>query len=216
MTDAAIALILGYALGSIPFAFIVTKAFGLGDIRQVGSGNVGTTNVLRTGNKLATALTFTGDVGKGIVAVLIARAWGENAAMAAALGAFTGHIFPVWLNFKGGKGLATCAGILAALTPVVALCAAATWLATAVITRISSLAALVTAVSVVANLRVVRNLHVVDTERGAIVLEHINALRMIDASATELRRAWPRPCAAWSARSKTRRGSACAWPKWAR
>jgi glycerol-3-phosphate acyltransferase PlsY len=145
MTEAAIALILGYALGSIPFAFIVTKAFGLGDIRQVGSGNVGTTNVLRTGNKLATALTFTGDVGKGIVAVLIARAWGENAAMAAALGAFTGHIFPVWLNFKGGKGLATCAGILAALTPVVALCAAATWLATAVITRISSLAALVTA-----------------------------------------------------------------------
>jgi len=145
MTDAALALLLGYALGSIPFAFIVTRLFGLGDIRQVGSGNVGTTNVLRTGNKLAAGLTLIGDVGKAVVAVLIAKAWGENAAMAAALGAFTGHIFPVWLNFKGGKGLATCAGILAALVPVVALCAACTWLATAVVTRISSLSALVTA-----------------------------------------------------------------------
>jgi glycerol-3-phosphate acyltransferase PlsY len=145
MTESAIALFLGYALGSIPFAFIVTKSFGLGDIRQVGSGNVGATNVLRTGNKLAAALTFLGDVGKGVVAVLIAKNWGENASMAAALGAFTGHIFPVWLNFKGGKGIATCAGILAALTPVVALCAAATWLVTAIVTRISSVAALATA-----------------------------------------------------------------------
>jgi glycerol-3-phosphate acyltransferase PlsY len=140
-----IAFAAGYALGSIPFAFIVTKMFGLGDIRQVGSGNVGATNVLRTGNKLAAALTFVGDVGKGVVAVLVAKYWGDDAAMAAALGAFTGHIFPVWLNFKGGKGIATCAGILAALTPMVALCAACTWLATAVITRISSVAALVTA-----------------------------------------------------------------------
>ena len=140
-----IAFAAGYALGSIPFAFIVTKMFGLGDIRQVGSGNVGATNVLRTGNKLAAALTFVGDVGKGVVAVLIAKYWGDDASMAAALGAFTGHIFPVWLNFKGGKGIATCAGILAALTPMVALCAACTWLATAVITRISSVAALVTA-----------------------------------------------------------------------
>ena len=145
MIDVALALLMGYALGSIPFAFIVTRLFGLGDIRQVGSGNVGTTNVLRTGNKLAAALTLIGDVGKGIVAVLIAKGWGDNAAMAAALGAFTGHIFPVWLNFKGGKGLATCAGILAALAPVVALCAAGTWLATAAVTRISSLSALVTA-----------------------------------------------------------------------
>ena len=145
MTETAIALFLGYALGSIPFAFIVTKFFGLGDIRQVGSGNVGATNVLRTGNKLAAALTFIGDVGKGVVAVLIAKNWGENASMAAALGAFTGHIFPVWLNFKGGKGIATGAGILAAWTPVVALCAAATWLVTAFVTRISSVAALVTA-----------------------------------------------------------------------
>lgn len=141
----AIAFVAGYALGSIPFAFIVTKLFGHGDIRQVGSGNVGATNVLRTGNKLAAALTLVGDVGKGIVAVLIAKNWGDGAAMAAALGAFTGHIFPVWLNFKGGKGVATCAGILLALTPMVALCAACTWLATVAVTRISSLSALVTA-----------------------------------------------------------------------
>ncbi len=141
----AIAFVAGYALGSIPFAFIVTKLFGHGDIRQVGSGNVGATNVLRTGNKLAAALTLVGDVGKGIVAVLIAKNWGDGAAMAAALGAFTGHIFPVWLNFKGGKGVATCAGILLALAPMVALCAACTWLATVAVTRISSLSALVTA-----------------------------------------------------------------------
>lgn len=145
MTNTALALLLGYALGSIPFAFIVTKLFGLGDIRQVGSGNVGSTNVLRTGNKLAAALTLVGDVGKGVVAVVIAKAWGDSAAMAAALGAFAGHIFPVWLNFKGGKGVATFLGILAALSPIVAVCAAGTWLVTAFLSRISSLSALVAA-----------------------------------------------------------------------
>jgi glycerol-3-phosphate acyltransferase PlsY len=143
--EALLALVGGYLLGSIPFAYIVTQAFGLGDIRQVGSGNVGTTNVLRTGNKLATALTLIGDVGKGVVAVLIAKQFGDTPAMAAALGAFTGHIFPVWLNFKGGKGLATCAGIIAALNWPVALLGFATWLVVAVVSRISSLSALVAA-----------------------------------------------------------------------
>lgn len=147
MLDIILALAGGYLLGSIPFAYVVTQAFGLGDIRQVGSGNVGTTNVLRTGNKLATALTLIGDVGKGVVAVLIAKQFGEAPAMAAALGAFTGHIFPVWLNFKGGKGIATCLGILAALTWPVALLALGTWIAALAIGRISSLAALVTAVA---------------------------------------------------------------------
>ncbi len=142
-----LALVGGYLLGSIPFAYVVTQAFGLGDIRQVGSGNVGTTNVLRTGNKLATALTLIGDVGKGVVAVLIAKNYGDIPAMAAGLGAFAGHIFPVWLNFKGGKGLATCAGIIAALHWPVALLGFATWLAVAIVSRISSLAALVTAVA---------------------------------------------------------------------
>ena len=145
MLEALLAFVGGYALGSIPFAYIVTILFGLGDIRKVGSGNVGTTNVLRTGNKLATALTLIGDVGKGVLAVLIAKQFGEFPAMAAALGAFTGHIFPVWLGFKGGKGLATFIGILTALFIPVALIVCATWIATALITRISSLSALVAA-----------------------------------------------------------------------
>jgi glycerol-3-phosphate acyltransferase PlsY len=141
----AIAFAIGYALGSIPFAYLVTRLFGLGDIRNVGSGNVGTTNVLRTGNKLAAALTLVGDVGKGIVAVLLAKEFGDWPAMAAALGAFVGHIFPVWLNFKGGKGVATYLGILAALNLPVALITAATWIMTALVARISSLSALVAA-----------------------------------------------------------------------
>jgi len=145
MLEAIIAFAAGYSLGSIPFAFVITKLFGHGDIREVGSGNVGATNVLRTGNKLAAALTLIGDVGKGVVAVLLAKYFGDVPAMAAALGAFTGHIFPVWLNFKGGKGVATCAGIIAALSWPVALIAAATWLVIAVVTRISSLSALVAA-----------------------------------------------------------------------
>ena len=147
MLESLLALVGGYLLGSIPFAYLVTQAFGLGDIRQVGSGNVGTTNVLRTGNKLATAFTLIGDVGKGVVAVLIAKQFGEAPAMAAALGAFVGHIFPVWLSFKGGKGIATCLGILAALNWPVALLAFGTWLATVAVGRISSLAALVAAVA---------------------------------------------------------------------
>jgi glycerol-3-phosphate acyltransferase PlsY len=141
----AIAFAVGYALGSIPFAYLVTRLFGLGDIRNVGSGNVGTTNVLRTGNKFAAALTLVGDVGKGIIAVLIAKEFGDWPAMAAALGAFVGHIFPVWLSFKGGKGVATYLGILAALNLPVALITAATWIITALVARISSLSALVAA-----------------------------------------------------------------------
>lgn len=145
MIETSIAFAVGYALGSIPFAFIVTRLFGLGDIRQVGSGNVGTTNVLRTGNKLAAALTLVGDVGKGIIAVVIAKNFGEYSAIGAALGAFAGHIFPVWLNFKGGKGVATYLGILAALNLPVALITGATWITTALVFRISSLSALVAA-----------------------------------------------------------------------
>ncbi|MBI1211037.1 MAG: glycerol-3-phosphate 1-O-acyltransferase PlsY [Alphaproteobacteria bacterium] len=135
----------GYLLGSIPFAFVITKAFGLGDIRSVGSGNVGATNVLRTGNRFAAALTLLGDVGKGIVAVLIARQFGDGPALIAALGAFLGHIFPIWLNFKGGKGVATYIGIVFALAWPAALMVCATWLVVAAVGRISSLAALVAA-----------------------------------------------------------------------
>lgn len=139
------AFIGGYLLGSIPFAFVITRAFGLGDIREVGSGNVGATNVLRTGNRYAAALTLIGDVGKGVVAVLIARQWGDVPALIAALGAFSGHIFPIWLNFKGGKGVATFIGIVFALAWPVALMVAATWLVVAFVSRISSLSALVAA-----------------------------------------------------------------------
>lgn len=135
----------GYLLGSIPFAFVITKAFGLGDIRSVGSGNVGATNVLRTGNRVAAALTLLGDIGKGVVAVLIARQFGETPALIAALGAFSGHIFPIWLNFKGGKGVATFIGIVFALAWPAALMVAATWLVVAAVSRISSLSALVAA-----------------------------------------------------------------------
>jgi len=145
MLEVILAFAGGYLLGSIPFAYVVAKLFKLGDIRQVGSGNVGATNVLRTGNKLAAALTLLGDVGKGVVAVLIAKQFGDASAMAAALGAFTGHIFPVWLGFKGGKGVATFVGILFALNLPVALIVCATWITVALIGQISSLSALVAA-----------------------------------------------------------------------
>lgn len=138
--------VLAYVLGSIPFGVVITRAMGLGDLRQIGSGNIGATNVLRTGNKPAAAATLILDAAKGGVAVLIARAMvGEDAAQVAALASFLGHLFPVWLGFKGGKGVATFLGILLALAWPVGLMACATWLVTALISRISSLSALATA-----------------------------------------------------------------------
>ena len=143
---AAIALV-GYLLGSIPFGIVWARIFGLGDLRQIGSGNIGATNVLRTGNKLAALLTLVCDAGKGGAAVLIARALvGEDAAQLAGFAAFLGHCFPVFLGFKGGKGVATWLGTLLALAWPVGLAACATWLATAALFRISSLAALTAAV----------------------------------------------------------------------
>ncbi len=142
----AIWAVIGYLLGSIPFGLILTKAMGLGNLREIGSGNIGATNVLRTGNKGAAAATLLLDGAKGAVAVLLAREFaGEGAAQVAALAAFLGHCFPVWLNFKGGKGVATFLGLMLALAWPVGLLACATWLATAVISRISSLSALVAA-----------------------------------------------------------------------
>ena len=139
----ALIAIFAYLLGSIPFGIVITRAFGLGDLRQIGSGNIGATNVLRTGNKPAAAATLLLDAAKGGIAVLIARAmFGEDAAQLAALCAFLGHLFPVWLGFKGGKGVATFLGILLALAWPVGLAACATWAVAAAITRISSAAAL--------------------------------------------------------------------------
>jgi glycerol-3-phosphate acyltransferase PlsY len=138
--------LLGYLLGSIPFGVVITGAMGLGDLRKIGSGNIGATNVLRTGNKAAALATLLLDGGKGAAAVLIARALaGEDAAQLAGLAAFLGHLFPIWLGGKGGKGVATFLGILLALAFPVGLAACATWAATALVTRISSLSALVSA-----------------------------------------------------------------------
>lgn len=148
MSPIYIALAFGYLLGSVPFGLLLTRAAGLGDVRQIGSGNIGATNVLRTGNKGLAALTLILDALKGTAAVLIAANWGSEAALFAGVGAFLGHIFPIWLRFKGGKGVATYLGILAAFSWKAALVFAATWLAVAFLSRYSSLAALVaTAVS---------------------------------------------------------------------
>lgn len=138
--------LLGYLLGSVPFGLLITRAMNLGDLRQIGSGNIGATNVLRTGNKAAAALTLLLDGGKGAVVVVLARYLaGEDAAQIAALAAFIGHCFPVWLKFKGGKGVATFLGIMLALAWPVGLLCLATWAAVAAIMRYSSLAALMAA-----------------------------------------------------------------------
>jgi len=138
--------LLAYLLGSIPFGLLVTRLFGLGDLRGIGSGNIGATNVLRTGNRLAALLTLVGDVGKGAVAVIVARLlMGEFAGLLAGAAAFVGHCFPIYLRFRGGKGVATFLGTVLALAWPLGLAACATWLATAMLSRISSLAALVAA-----------------------------------------------------------------------
>ena len=144
----AAALALGYLAGSIPFGLLLTRAAGLGDVRSIGSGNIGATNVLRTGRKGLAASTLLLDALKGTVAVLVALRWGLEPAMAAGLGAFLGHLFPVWLGFKGGKGVATYLGVLAGLAWKGALVFAMVWLVIAFATRYSSLAALLASVAV--------------------------------------------------------------------
>ena len=140
--------VVGYVLGSIPFGMVLSKVMGLGNLREIGSGNIGATNVLRTGSKKAAALTLILDGGKGAVAVLIARAMAsEDAAQVAGLMAFLGHCYPVWLKFKGGKGVATFLGLMLALALPVGIACCLTWLATAAVSRISSLSALVAAAS---------------------------------------------------------------------
>jgi glycerol-3-phosphate acyltransferase PlsY len=137
------ALIFGYLLGSIPFGLIFTRMAGLGDVRKIGSGNIGATNVLRTGRKGLAAATLLGDALKGTAAVLIAAQWGPQFATVAALGAFMGHLFPVWLKFKGGKGVATFIGVLIGLKPLAALIFVLIWIGVAFASRYSSLSALI-------------------------------------------------------------------------
>ena len=137
------AVVLGYLCGSDPFGLLLTRAAGLGDIRQIGSGNIGATNVLRTGNRWVALATLILDAAKAALPVLVARYyWGENAAMLAAIGAFLGHCFPAWLNFKGGKGVAVMIGSLFALFWPLGLIFCAVWLVIAFAQKMSSLAAL--------------------------------------------------------------------------
>ena len=128
----------GYLAGSIPFGVIITRVAGLGDIRAIGSGNIGATNVLRTGRKGLAFATLFLDGAKGAVAVLFAQRFGADAALVTAIGAVVGHVFPVWLKFKGGKGVATAIGVFLALSPVMGGIAILTWLATAALSRTSS------------------------------------------------------------------------------
>ena len=137
------ALVGGYLLGSIPFGLVLTRLAGLGDVRQIGSGNIGATNVLRTGHKGLAAATLLLDAGKGAAAVLLAKLWGPDMALVAAFGAVVGHLFPVWLAFKGGKGVATTLGALLALSLPLGAASCLLWLLVAAVFRYSSLAALV-------------------------------------------------------------------------
>jgi glycerol-3-phosphate acyltransferase PlsY len=139
-------VIIGYLVGSIPFGLVISRRLGLGDLRQIGSGNIGATNVLRTGNKGAAAATLILDALKGAVVVLVARAFaGEGAALLAGLAAFIGHLFPLWAGFKGGKGVATFLGVLLAVSFPAGLASCLVWLVCAAVWRISSLAALAAA-----------------------------------------------------------------------
>jgi glycerol-3-phosphate acyltransferase PlsY len=143
-----LALVVGYVLGSIPFGLILTRLAGHGDVRNIGSGNIGATNVLRTGNKPLAALTLLLDALKGTAAVLIGARFGQEAAILGGLGAFLGHLFPVWLGFRGGKGVATYIGVLIGLYWPGAVAFCATWLLVAALTRYSSLSALAASAAV--------------------------------------------------------------------
>ncbi len=146
----ALVAILAYLAGSIPFGILITRAFGLGDLRQIGSGNIGATNVLRTGNRGAALATLLLDAAKGLAAVLVAR-WATggstDAPQVAGLFAFLGHLYPVWLGFRGGKGVSTFLGILLALNVWLGAAVCLTWLAVAALSRYSSLASIVAAAS---------------------------------------------------------------------
>ena len=139
------AALAGYLLGSIPFGLLLTRVAGGGDLRTIGSGNIGATNVLRTGHKGLAVLTLFLDGGKGAAAALIGKAFGPDMMVLAAAGAFLGHLFPIWLGFRGGKGVATFLGVTLGIDPLTGLACCAIWLATAGLFRISSLAALVAA-----------------------------------------------------------------------
>ncbi|KKX34254.1 glycerol-3-phosphate 1-O-acyltransferase PlsY [Rhizobium sp. LC145] len=165
------ALVLGYLLGSIPFGLILTRMAGLGDIRSIGSGNIGATNVLRTGNRKLAAATLLLDALKATAAALIGTyIWGPEGGLLAGFAAFLGHLFPVWLAFKGGKGVATYIGMLLGVAPLMVLVFAAVWLAVAKISKYSSLSALV------ATLVIPVALWFVDDHKVALVMAVMTAI----------------------------------------
>ena len=188
----AVTAILAYLLGSVPFGIVIARVFGLGNLREIGSGNIGATNVLRTGSKPAALATLLLDSGKGAIAVITARLLvGEDAAQLAGLTAFLGHLFPIWLKFKGGKGVATYLGTLLALSFPAGLAACLTWLVIAVLFRFSSLAALFTAVMVPAWLWTLRSPEMIALAviLGALVwIRHgENIRRLLDGSETKIK-----------------------------
>lgn len=181
---------LGYFLGSIPSGLLFTRAAGLGDVRKIGSGNIGATNVLRTGNKKLAALTLIADLLKGTLAVIIGNIWGNDAATLAGFSAFLGHLFPVWLNFKGGKGVATYIGVLLALFWPVCLIFCATWLIVAYATRYSSLSALAASILAPLSLLVFEQWHLLVPvglmSLLLLVRHHANISRLIAGTESKI------------------------------
>lgn len=177
-------------LGSIPFGLLLTKLAGLGDVRSIGSGNIGATNVLRTGNKKLAAGTLICDMLKGTIAVLIASFLSAEAALAAGFAAFIGHIFPLWLGFKGGKGVATYLGILIALAWQVAVVFALVWLLIALLTRYSSLSALVACIIAPIALYLQGNINAAILMAILSVItfikHHANIIRLMDGSESKI------------------------------
>jgi len=166
-----LALALGYLLGSIPFGLILTRLAGKGDVREIGSGNIGATNVLRTGSKPLAAATLVLDCLKGTAAVLLAwQLLGQSTGLAAAAGAMIGHLYPVWLRFKGGKGVATFLGVLIPLLPIAAAVYAAIWLALLLTVRISSVAGMTAAASAPLSALVLKQNTLLPTLLGFAVL----------------------------------------------
>ena len=166
-----VALVIGYLLGSIPFGLVLTKLAGTQDLRSIGSGNIGATNVLRTGNKKLAAVTLLLDALKATAAAVIAQAiFGQNAGLLAGFAAFIGHLFPIWLGFKGGKGVATYIGTLLGVAPLMVLVFAAVWLSVAFVSRFSSLAALV------ATLVIPVALWILGVEEAALVTAAMTAI----------------------------------------
>ena len=185
-----VAAVFGYLLGSIPFGLLITRSAGLGDVRKIGSGNIGATNVLRTGNRGLAALTLLLDLLKGTAAALIAGRFGPELGMAAGFAAFIGHIFPVWLGFKGGKGVATYIGVLLGFAWQAALIFAIVWLALAFLLRYSSVSSLTAAVAAPVFLYFTGriDLAILCAVMSAIVWikHHANISRLLDGTETRI------------------------------